>query len=75
MTATLSTGVSLDHIVSILAATAGGFVWQYWGSQWVFFIAAFLSLINIAVAWLVKPERERAHALEIRAQRREKVSA
>ena len=75
VTATLSTGVSLDHIVSILAATAGGFVWQYWGSQWVFFIAAFLSLINIAVAWLVKPERERAHALEIRAQRREKVSA
>ena len=41
----------------------------------MFFIAAFLSLINIAVAWLVKPERERAHALEIRAQRREKVSA
>lgn len=75
VTATLSTGVSLDHIVSILAATAGGFVWKYWGSQWVFFIAAFLSLINIAVAWLVKPEQERAHALEVRAQRQRNVNA
>ena len=75
VTATLSTGVSLDHIVSILAATAGGFVWKYWGSQWVFFIAAFLSLINIAVAWLVKPEQERAHALEVRAQRQGNVNA
>ena len=75
VTATLSTGVSLDHIVSILAATAGGFVWQYWGSQWVFFIAAFLSLANIAVAWLVKPEQERAHALEVRAQRQGNVNA
>lgn len=75
VTATLSTGVSLDHIVSILAATAGGFVWKYWGSQWVFFIAAFLSLANIAVAWLVKPEQERAHALEVRAQRQGNVNA
>ena len=75
VTATLSTGVSLDHIVSILAATAGGFVWKYLGSQWVFFIAAFLSLINIAVAWLVKPEQERAHALEVRAQRQGNVNA
>lgn len=75
VTATLSTGVSLDHIVSILAATAGGFVWKYWGSQWVFFIAAFLSLINIAVAWLVKPEQERALALEVRAQRQGNVNA
>ena len=75
VTATLSTGVSLDHILSILAATAGGFVWQYWGSQWVFFIAAFLSLANIAVAWLVKPEQERAHALEVRAQRQGNVNA
>ena len=75
VTATLSTGVSLDHIVSILAATAGGFVWKYWGSQWVFFIAAFLSLANIAVAWRVKPEQERAHALEVRAQRQGNVNA
>ena len=61
--------------MSILAATAGGFVWQYWGSQWVFFIAAFLSLANIAVAWRVKPEQERAHALEVRAQRQGNVNA
>lgn len=75
VTATLSTGVSLDHIVSILAAMAGGFVWQYWGSHWLFFIAAFLSLVNIVVAWLVKPEQERAHALEVRAQRNKGMSA
>ncbi len=69
VTATLSTGVSLDHIVSILAAAAGGLVWKYWGSQWVFFMAALFSVGNIVVAYLVKPDQEREQALAARAQR------
>ena len=68
VTATLSTGISLDHIVSILAAVAGGFVWAHFGAQWVFFMAAVFSLGNLFVAFRVQPGEERALALEKRAE-------
>lgn len=54
ITATLSTGTSLDHVVSILAAQLSGFIWTIWGPQWVFFMAALFSLGNLFVAWRVK---------------------
>jgi predicted MFS family arabinose efflux permease len=62
VTATLSMGTSLDHVVSILAALAGGFVWARWGSQWVFFMAALFSLGNLYVAFRVRPEKEQEAA-------------
>ena len=50
---TLSTGMSLDHAISIICAFLGGLVWDAWGPQYVFFIAAALSLGNVMVAvWL-----------------------
>ncbi len=54
VTATLSMGTSLDHAVSILAAQFSGFIWTFWGPQWVFFMAAFFSLGNLLVAWRVR---------------------
>ena len=66
VTATLSTGLSLDHAVTIVAAVAGGYIWSAWGSHWVFFMAAFFSLGNLVVAWRVRPEEEREQALEFR---------
>lgn len=63
---TLSMGISLDHMVSIVAAIAGGFVWSVWGSQWVFFFAAFFSLGNLYVAYKVQPEKEKALAETMR---------
>ena len=63
---TLSMGISLDHMVSIIAAIAGGFVWSVWGSQWVFFLAAFFSLGNLYVAYKVQPEKEKALAETMR---------
>jgi predicted MFS family arabinose efflux permease len=65
VTSTLSMGVSLDHVVSITAAIAGGFVWAQWGSHWVFFIAAAFSLGNLYVAIRVQPDKEKETA-EIR---------
>ncbi len=59
VTSILSTGISLDHIFSIIAGIAGGFVWTKLGSQWVFFIAAALSMGNVYVAYRVQPEKER----------------
>ena len=54
ITTTLSTGISLDHVVSILAAQLSGFIWTAFGPQWVFFMAAFFSLGNLFVAWRIR---------------------
>ncbi len=54
LTQTLSTGMGLDHIVSILVGVSGGVIWVTIGSQYIFFIVAALSFINLAVAFLVK---------------------
>jgi len=51
---TLTTGMSMDHIVSILFAYLGGFIWSKFGPQYVFYMAAGLSLINLFVATKVK---------------------
>ena len=58
ITSILSTGTSLDHIVAILAAQLSGFIWTQFGPQYVFFMAAILSLGNLFVAWRVKPDAE-----------------
>jgi len=65
VTSILSTGISLDHVFSIIAGIAGGFVWTNLGSQWVFFIAAALSLGNVYVAYRVQPEKEKEEAEKI----------
>jgi len=53
ITPTLSLGLSMDHVVSIASALVGGIVWSSWGSQYIFFFASFLSLINLYVAFKV----------------------
>lgn len=53
---TLSTGMSIDHAISIVCAFLGGLVWETWGPQYVFFIAAVLSLGNVVVAWWLPKE-------------------
>jgi predicted MFS family arabinose efflux permease len=50
MTPTLSVGISLDHIVTIIFAALGGIIWGAWGPQYIFFLAAGLSLVNLYVA-------------------------
>lgn len=54
ITPTLSLGLSLDHSVSIICAYVGGIVWSLWGPQYIFFLAASLSLVNLYVASKVR---------------------
>jgi MFS family permease len=68
VTQTLSTGTSLDHVVSIIAASLCGLIWVHWGAQWVFFVASIFSLGNLYVAARVRPEEEKAVAEQARAQ-------
>lgn len=51
---TLSLGLSMDHVVSILCAYFGGIIWGVWGPQYIFFFTAALSLVNVYVAHKVR---------------------
>jgi len=53
---TLSAGMTLDHIISIVCAYLGGIAWIAWGPQFVFYIAAALSLGNVVVAAFIPKE-------------------
>jgi len=53
ITPTLTLGQSMDHAVSIVCAYLGGVIWSLWGPQYIFFIAAGFSLINLYVAFKV----------------------
>ena len=54
ITPTISTGFSMDHIVSIVCAYLGGVAWYQFGSQYVFYGAAVLSVLNVLIAVLIK---------------------
>ena len=54
VTPTLSLGISMDHVISIIFGFIGGVTWTAFGPQYVFFSAAILSLTNVVVAALIK---------------------
>lgn len=58
ITPTLSVALGLDHIVSIIVAFTGGIVWVTIGSQYIFYIVAALSFVNLVVAILVKETKK-----------------
>jgi MFS family permease len=58
ITPTLSFGMSMDHIVSIVCAYIGGIIWTTLGPQYIFFFAAAASFVNLAVAKLVVIKEE-----------------
>lgn len=58
--ATISTGISVNHLISILIALFGGWIWQAVGIETLFLISAFLGLCNSAYAATIKPAKERS---------------
>jgi MFS family permease len=55
MTATLTTGISIDHFISIFIALAGGMIWEFFGIELLFVLAALLAAGNSLVALMIKP--------------------
>ncbi|MCS7252566.1 MAG: MFS transporter [Armatimonadota bacterium] len=53
VTASLSLGVSLDHAVSMSLPWLAGYIWARYGHEYVFLIAAALSLVNMLAASFV----------------------
>ena len=58
VTATLTTGISINHLISILAALAGGWVWQKFGVGVLFSFSAVMALANSAFAMLIPRKQE-----------------
>jgi len=59
ITATLSTGISVNHIISIFIALMGGWIWKVTGIEVLFSMSAVLGLINSIYAATIKsPSKE-----------------
>jgi hypothetical protein len=54
ITVTLSTGISVNHVISILIALLGGWIWKVTGIEALFSIFAVLGLINTLYAATIK---------------------
>jgi hypothetical protein len=57
MKATISTGISVNHTITIFVALLGGWVWKVLGIETLFMLSAFLGLCNSAYAATIKPRR------------------
>lgn len=50
VTRTLSVGLSVDHVMAIIASPVMGLIWHAWGVQYVFWLAALSALLQLAAA-------------------------
>ena len=58
ITATLSTGISINHVISIFIALLGGLLWKLFGIELLFSLSAFLGLLNSLYAATIKTEKK-----------------
>ena len=56
--ATISTGVSINHVITIFMALFGGWIWQSLGIELLFILSAVLGLFNSAYAASIKVEKK-----------------
>jgi len=54
MRATISTGISVNHLITILIALLGGWIWKALGVETLFIVSAVLGLCNSAYAATIK---------------------
>jgi len=50
MTSTITTGISINHLISILAALMGGWVWLKFGVGTLFVFAGIMAIGNLLLA-------------------------
>ena len=55
--ATISTGVSINHVITIFIALFGGWIWQTLGMELLFIASAVLGLCNSAYAATIKTKK------------------
>ncbi len=57
MTSTLSTGISINHLISIIVAPLGGWVWLNWGVGTLFSLSAAMAIANSICAMQIPLRR------------------
>ncbi len=58
MQATISTGISVNHLITILIALFGGWIWKVLGIETLFVLSAVLGLCNSAYAASIKTKKK-----------------
>jgi len=56
--ATISTGVSINHVITVFIALFGGWIWKTLGIETLFILSAILGLCNSAYAATIKPRKQ-----------------
>ena len=56
--ATISTGVSINHVITIFIALCGGWIWETLGIETLFICSAVLGLLNSAYAASIKTKKK-----------------
>jgi len=56
--ATISTGVSINHVITIFIALFGGWIWKALGIETLFVCSAILGLLNSAYAASIKTKKQ-----------------
>ena len=59
MRATISTGISVNHLITIFIALLGGWIWNLLGIETLFILSAVLGFCNSAYAATIKTSRGR----------------
>ena len=54
VTRTLSVGLSVDHIMAIIASPIMGIIWERFGVQYVFYLAAASAVLQLAASGMVR---------------------
>ena len=60
MKATISTGVSINHVITVFIALFGGWIWEALGIETLFMLSAILGLCNSAYAMTIKVPKKKA---------------
>ncbi|MBP5792452.1 MAG: MFS transporter, partial [Spirochaetaceae bacterium] len=58
MKKTISTGISVNHLITILIALFGGWIWKVLGIETLFIVSAVLGLCNSAFAATIKVKQK-----------------
>ena len=58
MRATISTGISVNHLITVLIALLGGWIWKTLGVETLFMLSAFLGLCNSVYAATIKTRKQ-----------------
>ena len=58
LTSTLSTGISINHLIAILSAPAGGWIWMKFGIGWLFTFSAIMAVCNTLFAMTLPKQKK-----------------